>query len=243
MEKKIIRMANRMLVFSILILVIDLFNSNLVAEFYSLLVYVLGLSGIIISLILRYFSGTNLIKQRMYELIDTISVVWTFFLVFYAVTSFVAYPAKVNGSSMEPNYKDKDIIFIWHLALQPDRFDVVFVNVSDEDYFHPSDEYFLKRIIGLPGERVDYIDNDLYIDGKMVETDFLTNTMTNDFTFEEVCIIKNKDELCNYNVIPKDYYFVLGDNRSNSTDSRRIGLVHKSDIFGKTIFNLSKVVR
>ncbi|XMB67375.1 signal peptidase I [Mycoplasmatota bacterium zrk1] len=243
MEKKIIRMANRMLVFSVLILLIDLFNSNLVAEFYSLLVYVLGLSGIIISLILRYFSGTHLIKQRMFELIDTISVIWTFFLVFYAVTSFVAYPAKVNGSSMEPNYYTGDIIFVQHLALNPDRFDVVFVKVSTEHYYEVThDDYYLKRIIGLPGERVDYVSNNLYINSSLVESDFVT-TETKNFIFEEVCKIKNKDELCNDNIIPNDYYLVLGDNRLGSKDSRAIGLVRREDIMGKSIFNLSRVIR
>ncbi len=243
MNKRITKIANRILISSLLILAIDLVNSDMIAKFYGMLVYVLGLSGIIISFVLKYLRDLDVIKDKLFEVIDTLSVIWTFFLIFYAMTSFVLYPAQVNGRSMEPNYDDKDIIFIWHLKFQPSRFDVVFVNVTNDYYYHPHDEYFLKRIIGLPGEKIDYINEKLYVDGEVFETDFLTKNETYNFVFDDVCHVKDDEDLCDSGVIPEGYYFVLGDHRDNSTDSRRIGLVREEDIFGKSIFNLSKVFK
>ncbi|XMB86974.1 signal peptidase I [Mycoplasmatota bacterium WC44] len=244
MERKLTKISNKILIFSLLILLVDFLNTSLIANFYSVLVYILGLSGIILSLVIKL-----LIKyeykylDKFYELIDTLSVVWTFFLVFYTIVSFLLYPARVNGSSMKPNYEDKDIIVVWHLNHEIERFDVVLVNVTNERHFYPNDEYFLKRVIGLPGEYIEYRNNILYVNGEEIEESFRTNTDTYDFGLENYCRIKNEAESCVNNIIPEGYYFVLGDNRDNSTDSRRIGLVHESDIFGKSIFTFNDLLR
>lgn len=238
--RKIQKISNRILLFSVLILLIDLLNTNLVTDFYNMIVYVLGLGGIILSLILKVLIKYE-IKQmeRFTELIDTLSVAWSFFLVFYFVVSFMLYPARVNGSSMQPNYEDKDIIFIWHLNHVPDRFDVVLVNVTNEKHYYTNDEYFLKRVIGLPGEYIEYRNDSLYINGEELKESFDTNTSTQDFSLDEVCRIKGVQNACLNNIIPEGYYFVMGDNRNYSQDSRVIGLIHESDIFGKSIFTLN----
>lgn len=131
---------------------------------------------------------------------------------------FIFSPIKVNGTSMEPNLKDGDIMIlneIGYLINGVNRFDIV---VVDND-----GEKIIKRIIGLPGEKVEYRDNKLYINGEEVTENF-KHGETKDFNLSDI----------NLSEIPKDSYFVMGDNRGNSKDSRIIGPVHKSKISGKT---------
>ena len=84
-------------------------------------------------------------------------------------------------------------------------------------------------IIGLPGEQVEYIDNKLYINGKVVKEKFKH---------------KDTDDFIPDHKIPADMYFVVGDNRGNSTDSRVLGYIPKQDILGKanfTIYPLNRI--
>ena len=131
---------------------------------------------------------------------------------------FIFSPIKVNGSSMEPNLKDGDIMILNEIGYYingVNRFDIVVVDTGDEK--------IIKRVIGLPGEKVEYRDNKLYINDAEVVENF-KHADTNDFTLSDVNIEK----------VPNDHYFVIGDNRGNSKDSRVIGAVHKSKIVGKT---------
>ena len=126
----------------------------------------------------------------------------------------------------------------------------LFVTVNDTDYIIPESklhaafkddivvidvkvngkrERIVKRIIGLPGETVKYDNNILYINGKRTHDDFRMKTRDYDLS-----------KYTEYDKIPEGYYFVLGDNRTNSMDSRdyKIGLVKKSQILGKPIFRI-----
>lgn len=131
---------------------------------------------------------------------------------------FVMTPIIVNGRSMETTLYDNDVMILNILGYRINdikRFDIIVIKYEDEN--------IIKRVIGLPGEKVDYINNKLYINEKMVDDKIKVETSdfsSSDFTLD--------------GVIPKDKYFVLGDNRGNSTDSRVIGLVDKKDILGKT---------
>ena len=86
----------------------------------------------------------------------------------------------------------------------------------------------IKRVIGLPGDTVEYKDNKLYINGEYVKEDFSRNSDTADFKLEDIGLDK----------VPEDCYFVMGDNRNNSTDSRIIGVVSKDTIQGATNFSI-----
>lgn len=135
--------------------------------------------------------------------------------------TFIATPVRVEGSSMVPTLKDGDILVLNKLSHNYKRFDIVVVSTNKSK--------IVKRIIGMPGENIEYKDNKLYIDGKVIEDK--TVEATDDFTLKE---------LYGMNRIPDGYYFVMGDNRDGSSDSRdyRIGLIKKDNILGKTIFRL-----
>lgn len=128
------------------------------------------------------------------------------------IKRWVVSPIQVNGESMMKTLRDGDIMILNVIGYRFEnikRFDIVVVDTKEE--------YIIKRIIGLPGEEVEYKDNHLYINGKEI-IDNHGSKKTDDFKVK----------------VPKDSYFVLGDNRTNSLDSRYFGSFKKSDILGKT---------
>lgn len=135
--------------------------------------------------------------------------------------TFIATPVRVDGSSMYPTLKNGDILILNKLSQNYKRFDIVVVKSNNTK--------LVKRIIGLPGESIEYKDNLLYINGEVIDDVALEET--EDFDLESLYGIKK---------IPDGYYFVMGDNRDGSSDSRdyRIGLIKKENILGKTIFRL-----
>ncbi len=133
-------------------------------------------------------------------------------IVVLLVKTFVVSPIRVNGRSMENTLHDRDIMLLNEITYRfskIERFDIVVV--------HYQNEYLIKRVIGLPGDQVSYIDNSLYINGKKVNENY-EHEITDDFSTS---------------VIPKGKYFVLGDNRTNSTDSRMLGFFTRRQIKGK----------
>ena len=141
--------------------------------------------------------------------------------------TFIATPVKVDGESMVSTLNNNDILILNKLDKKYERFDIVVINYNKSK--------LVKRIIGLPGENIEYIENELYINGKKIEDK--TTARTGNFTLKE---------LYDIDVIPDGYYFVMGDNRTNSLDSRdyRVGLINKKDIVGTTkirIFPITKI--
>lgn len=131
-------------------------------------------------------------------------------------------PIRVNGMSMHPTLQDKEFMILNKISLKQgiNRFDIVVVQENNK--------YIIKRVIGLPGESVMYKDNKLYINGKVIEDNY-SKTTTNDF--DNVVLGENE-------------YFVMGDNRAVSSDSRIIGPVNIKNIKGKTnliIFPFNKM--
>ena len=156
-------------------------------------------------------------KKIVKELIPYVIIV----VVVVLFRTFIATPIRVDGPSMEDTLKNGDILFLNKLNKSYERFDIVVI--------YKKNIRLIKRIIGLPGENVEYKDNVLYINGKEVEDVALART--NDFTLKELYSIDK---------IPEGYYFVLGDNRTISKDSRYydIGLIKKSEIAGTTSFRI-----
>jgi len=133
----------------------------------------------------------------------------------YLLMTFVLTSVVVSGSSMYPTLHDGDYGFSFILTknLKVERFDIVVVK-HEEDLI-------VKRIIGMPGETIKYSDNKLYVNGEYVEEDFLDeNTKTNDFEY----------------TLGEGEYYVLGDNRSSSKDSRAYGTFTIDDFVSSNVF-------
>ena len=123
---------------------------------------------------------------------------------------------------MEPVLKNDDFgySFIITKAISINRFDIVVINVSDNSN---NEKLLVKRVVGLPGETISYVDNKLYVNGEYVAEDFLINNpKTSDFTME----------------LDDDEYCCLGDNRSVSRDSRFYGAFKKDKIVSSHLFIL-----
>lgn len=142
---------------------------------------------------------------------------------------FVAEPFIVSGLSMFPTYENKDYLIIDKVTYrlsEPKRGDVIV-------FHYPKDtsQYFIKRVIALPGEKVQVTDgrviiyNDSHPDGQRLDEPFLKNEAT---TFGKPDIIN----------LGEGEYYVLGDNRGASSDSRTWGILPKSDIVGKVFVRL-----
>ncbi len=141
------------------------------------------------------------------------------------VFSFV----QVVGPSMNPNLKANDLAIlskIHYRLFEVKRFDIISLKYDDT-------KYLIKRVIGLPGEAISYKNGLLYVNDLLVDEPYLKSVITNDF---DLSTVKGSKDM----IIPKDMYLVLGDNRSNSLDSRdqKVGLIKKSDIIGKIIVKI-----
>lgn len=133
------------------------------------------------------------------------------------VKLFIVTPIRVNGDSMKETLLDKDIMILNEISYKFSgikRFDIVVLKRNNE--------YLIKRVIGLPGEKVMYKDNQLYINGKKMEENFF---------HEKTSDVKEI-------IVPDGEYYVLGDNRTDSTDSRVFGPVKIENIKGTTNFTI-----
>jgi signal peptidase I len=134
----------------------------------------------------------------------------------------------VEGESMLPTLEDGNKVVVNKLGYETEdleRFDVIVFHANEE-------EDFVKRVIGLPGDKVEYREDMLFINGKKVEEPFLkqyreqspVGYLTGDFTLQDLTGIER---------VPEGKLFVLGDNRLGSWDSRQFGFISENQVVGK----------
>lgn len=171
---------------------------------------------------------TKIIKELL-SWGKTLAVVLVIVVLFRAFlfTNYIVY-----GQSMMPTIQDRDRVIVNKIGYDigtPQRFDmIVFHATEDTDY--------IKRVIGLPGDQIEYRNDLLYINGESVEETYLkgikeeykSTTYTEDFKLEDLTGVMT---------VPDNHLFVLGDNRRNSIDSRYIGFVPFKTIVGKADFS------
>lgn len=157
-------------------------------------------------------------KNDIKEFLESILI--GFILAF--VISLVIKPVKVVGSSMENTLKDGQRLFVFRQAYMgnkdPKKDDIIVVNT---DKFG-DDKKIIKRVIATEGQSIRIDGSDVYIDGEKINEPYIKEVM-------------NPEWDINIEEIPENKLFIMGDNRNNSGDSRDIGLVDESDIYGKVI--------
>lgn len=164
------------------------------------------------------------LAEEIYDLAKTVAKYTAITLI---VRAFVFNLAQVEGRSMQPTLNDGDRVIVWQLFYTPSLFDVVVLE-------HTDGAYHVKRILGTPGDRVDYVDGNLTINGILIDEPYLLEDQSiNNFEFEQLCQFDGCE------VIPENYFLVLGDNRNNSGDSRRYGLVNQSQIVGRSVLRIA----
>ena len=172
-------------------------------------------------------------KNAVKEIFSTILYILAVLLGTWLIITFVGQRTSVSGSSMEPTLHNGDQLIMdkltYHFS-EPERFDIIVFPFQYAD-----DTYYVKRIIGLPGETVQIDpEGNIYINGELLEEDYGLETILSPGLAAEPVILG------------EDEYFVLGDNRNNSSDSRdpSVGNIHRSDIIGKAwvrIWPLNKI--
>ena len=135
------------------------------------------------------------------------------------IRAFITTPVRVDGISMDNTLKDGEILLLNKLDNNYERFEVVVFTIQGER--------LIKRVIGLPGEKVEFKDNSLYINDALIEDNYGTG-ITSDFNIGELDIDKIKE----------DEYLLIGDNRNDSLDSRYFGTIKKKDIIGTVKYRL-----
>ncbi len=140
-------------------------------------------------------------------------------LVVVLVRTFIITPVRVVGSSMDKTLKEGEILLLEKIDKKYKRYDIVVIKENNER--------IIKRIIGMPGESVKIVEGVIYINGEAIE-DKYASSYTGDFSLDKFDL----------DVIPEDSYFVLGDNRIVSKDSRLLGPINKKKIQGKAIYRI-----
>lgn len=158
----------------------------------------------------------NIIKEVSSYLLIILSVI--------LIRIFIFDPVRVDGPSMDTTLTNGQILILNKFVYKKSdikRYDIVVIKMDDKK--------IIKRVIGLPNETIEIKDNKVYANGEELDNSF-ASTKTDDFDMSDIGLIK----------VPGDSYFVLGDNREVSLDSRypEVGTIKKERILGKAIFRI-----
>lgn len=168
------------------------------------------------------------------EVISTLIYIGGVLCLTYVIITFVGQRTEVSGESMEPTLENADNLIVDKISYRfrdPERFDIIVF-----PFHYREDTFYIKRIIGMPGETVQIgEDGTIYINGEVLKESYGKEVIQPEYIGIAAEPI----------VLGEDEYFVLGDNRNNSSDSRTaaVGNIHRKDIIGRAwlrIWPLSK---
>lgn len=167
-------------------------------------------------------------KSMLHEILETVVYLVVALVAALLIVKFVGQRTQVDGRSMEPTLYDSQNLILDKISYRfsdPERFDIIVFPFTAEG----RDEHFIKRIIGLPGETVQIKDGYVYINDEKLETDIYGKEVMDYAGRAEEPITLGEDE-----------YFVLGDNRNNSRDSRfeEVGNIQLDDITGRAFIRI-----
>ncbi|MFL2106207.1 signal peptidase I [Desemzia sp. FAM 23991] len=170
----------------------------------------------------------NTPSNKWKEFFSTLLYIVVALVIFMLIRHFLFAAVSVEGDSMVPTLHDNDRLILNKVA-DIDRFDIVVFDAPDD----PEKQY-IKRVIGVPGDTIEVRDDVLFVNGEEVPEEYLaaeyftldeSDNFTDDF---------NLSILTGIEKVPEGQYFLLGDNRINSKDSRYFGFVEESAIVGTT---------
>ena len=160
-------------------------------------------------------------KGPLRELLGMLIYICIVLAVTFLIITFVGQRTHVSGESMENTLDDGDQLIVDKITYRfqdPERFDIIVF-----PFHYKENTYYIKRIIGLPGETVQIADGAIYIDGEVLQESYGREVMQDPGIAAEPI------------TLGEDEYFVLGDNRNQSSDSRdpSVGLIHRDEIIGR----------
>jgi len=160
------------------------------------------------------------ILSGLYEIIKTITFV---LLAAFIIRYFLIQPFVVEGQSMEPNFHNNEYLIVEKVSYrfhQPKRGEVIIFKAPNNPQFD-----YIKRIIGLPGETIKISNSNVYVNDIRLDESYLTAAEKTYLTQDPKITIERS--------LGQDEFFVLGDNRTHSSDSREFGALNKSNIIGR----------
>lgn len=181
--------------------------------FYTIILVSLVIYVIYLVIILnKTYRANQLVMKRINSFADLFSIVPIFLFVLIIFNGFFITLGQVDGESMEPNFYNNDAVVISYNT-NISRRDVIIVKYDGN--------FLIKRVVGIPGDNLRVDETGVYINDDLIES-FTTYTAV----YYDL-------------VIPEGSYYLLGDNRLHSLDSRSIGLFEEEDVLGEVIYNLS----
>lgn len=188
--------------------------------------------------------STSALKNNI---VETIKFVVLVPLIVFTVRSFIAQPFVVNGDSMLPTFETGQYLIVQEVSYyfnEPQRGDIIVFKRAEND------KYLIKRVIGLPNETIKISEGNVYIINKnscICDNDNNTNSekckceeILEEIELDEPYVVYNKESDMNIS-LNSDEYFVMGDNRAESLDSRYFGAVNKKEIVGNVLIRLIPV--